>query len=151
MMMKKLAFAGLAIGACLAAPAAALEHEVVIEHAAGTIAADYAGTVKVETRQVGTAGVAGRPSTLRCEWTASLSVERTAKVGETLQSRRSMARDDVATGSRPGWCASQAKAIDNLVDSRRDTFRTAMLALVEQDRSAILAEADSVRAGNREG
>ena len=142
-MMKKLAFAGLAIGACLATPAAALEHEVVIEHAAGTIAADYAGTVKVETRQVGTAGVAGRPSTLRCE--------RTAKVGETLQSRRSMARDDVATGSRPGWCASQAKAIDNLVDSRRDTFRTAMLAMVEQDRSAILAEADSVGAGNREG
>jgi hypothetical protein len=38
-----------------------------------------------------------------------------------------------------------------LVDSRRETFRNAMLALVEQDRTALLAEADGVRASNREG
>lgn len=149
-MMKKLSIAVL-LGACIASPAMALEHEVVIEHAAGTIAADYAGTVTVETRQVGSAGVAGRPSTLRCIWTASLSVERTAKVGDTLNSRRSMTGDDVASGSRPGWCQTQANAIDRLVDSRRETFRMAMLELVEQDRSAILAEADSLRATNREG
>jgi hypothetical protein len=148
--MKKLSIAVL-LGACAASPAMALEHEVVIEHAAGTIAADYAGTVTVETRQVGSAGVAGRPNSLRCVWTASLSVERIAKVGENLSSRRSMTGDDVASGSRPGWCLAQANAIDRLVDSRRETFRTAMLELVEQDRSAILAEADSLRAGNREG
>ena len=100
-MMKKLGIAVL-LGACLASPAMALEHEVVIEHAAGTIAADYAGTVTVETRQIGAAGAAGRPNTLRCVWTASLNVERSAKVGETLNSRRSMARDDVTSGSRPG-------------------------------------------------
>jgi hypothetical protein len=151
MTMKKLACAGLVIGACLASPALALEHEVVIEHAAGTIAADYEGAVQVETRQVGAAGVAGRPSTLRCEWTASLSVERTAKVGDTFQARRSMSRDNVARGSKPGWCETQAKAIDKLVDARKETFRTAMLELVEADRTAIVAEADSARATGREG
>lgn len=148
-MMKKLALAGLFAGAFLASPALALEHEVVIEHAAGTIAADYDGAVTIETRQVGAAGVAGRPSTLRCEWSASLSVERTAKVGQALQTRRSMARDDVAKGSKPGWCETHTKAIDALVDARRDTFRAAMLEMVEQDRSAILAEAEGAR--SREG
>ena len=149
--MKKLAFAGLAVGMMVAAPAQALEHEVVIEHAAGPIAADYAGTVKVETRQVGTAGVAGRPSTLRCNWSASLRVDRTAVVGDAMQSRRSMTRDGVASGSTPGWCSTNNASIDRLVDARSDTFRTAMLAMVDQDRTAILAEADSMRSGNREG
>ena len=149
--MKKLALAGVVIATCLASPAFALEHEVMIEHPAGPIAADYDGTVKVETRQVGTAGVAGRPSTLRCNWIASLSVERTAIVGESLQSRRTLTQDNVARGSKTGWCATRTKAIDDLVDAKRDEFHTAMLALVEQDRTALLAEADSLRASNREG
>ncbi|MDT8279534.1 MAG: hypothetical protein RQ806_03170 [Erythrobacter sp.] len=151
MMMKKLCLAGLVIGACLASPAMALEHEVVIEHDRGAIAADYQGVVSVETRQIGTAGVAGRPSSLRCIWTASLNVERTAMIGETLQSRRLLSSDDVASGSRPGWCGANAKAIDRLVDLRRETFRTAMLALAGEDRTALLAEADGVGTKNREG
>jgi hypothetical protein len=149
--MKKLAVAGLLAAACIASPAAALEHEVVIDHPAGTIAADYKGAVKVETRQVGTAGVAGRPSTLRCVWTASLSVERTAQLGDTLQTRRSMRREDVASGSRPGWCEASDEAIDRLVAARRDTFRAAMVELAEQDRTAILAEAESAGTRGREG
>lgn len=149
--MKKYVLMGMAFGACLASPALALEHEVVIDHVSGPIAADYRGSVTVETRQVGAAGAAGRPSTLRCEWTASLNVERVAKVGESLRSQRSMSRDDVAKGSKPGWCETNTKAIDKLVEARKESFRTAMLALVEQDRSAILAEADSARSGNREG
>lgn len=149
--MKKYVLMGMALGACLASPALALEHEVVIDHADGPIAADYRGSVTVSTRQVGAAGAAGRPSTLRCEWTASLNVERVAKVGETLRSQRSIRRDDVESGSKPGWCETNAKAIDKLVDARRDSFRSAMLALVEQDRSALLAEAESERPGNREG
>ena len=68
-----------------------------------------------------------------------------------MQSRRSMTRDDVATGSSPGWCSTQEKSIDRLVEARRDTFREAMLALVAEDRGAILAEADSARAADREG
>ena len=148
--MKKYVLAGL-VGAAIAVPAAALEHEVVIDHAGGPIAADYTGSVTIDTKQVGTAGVAGRPSTLRCNWTATLNVERVAQVGDSLRSQRTLTSEDVASGSRPGWCESNAKAIDRLVDSRRDSFRTAMLALVDQDRSANLAEAESARSSNREG
>lgn len=141
--MKKLVMGAAALAASLAAPAAALEHEVVINHAEGPIAADYKGTVTVETRQVGTAGVAGRPSTLACQWSARLDVERVAKVGEAMRSQRMLTRDGVASGRRAGWCETQAKAIDRMVEARRDTLRSAMMALVEQDREALLAEADT--------
>ncbi|PKP90085.1 MAG: hypothetical protein CVT76_10110, partial [Alphaproteobacteria bacterium HGW-Alphaproteobacteria-15] len=123
MMMKKFGIAGLIIGAYFGSPALALEHAVTIEHAGGPIAADYQGTIAVDLRQVGAAGVAGRPSTLRCNWTASLAVERTAKVGETLQTRNWLNRDDVASGSRPGWCKPQDRAIKRLVESKREEFR----------------------------
>lgn len=148
--MKKLSILGLAIGVCFAAPAMALEHKVVIEHPEGPIAADYAGTVDVETRQIGSVGAPGRPSTLRCQWSASLSLERTAQVGETLKTRREMRQDDVASGSTPGWCRTNAKAIDKLVDARKETFRSAMLELVAQDRTALLAEAGQGAAAGRD-
>ena len=147
--MKKLVMSALALAAGIAAPAAALEHEVVIDHADGPIAADYKGTVTVETRQVGSAGAPGRPSTLACRWTARLDVERVASVGEVFRSQRILTRDKVASGSRPGWCETQARAIDRIVEARRDTMRSAMLALVEQDRAALLAEADSTTSRTR--
>ena len=149
--MKKFVLAGLVASATLATPALALEHEVVIDHEAGPIAADYKGSVSIETTQVGAAGVAGRPSTLRCNWTATLNVERVANVGDSRRSQRSLTSEDVASGSRPGWCETSAKAIDRMVDTRSDRFRTAMLALVEQDRSTILAEAESASDNIRGG
>ena len=73
--MIKRAFVGAALAVSIASPALALEHEVVIDHAAGPIAADYRGSVKIETRQIGTAAVGGSPSTLRWRpgtWRAAL-------------------------------------------------------------------------------
>lgn len=148
--MNKFAFAGLVL-AGLSSPALALEHNVVIDHADGPIAADYRGSVTIETRQVGAAGVAGRPSTLRCQWSASLTVERVATVGEALRTRRSLARENVASGSRPGWCETSDAAIARLVDARRETFRAALVELAEQDRAALLAEAEGAPRPGREG
>lgn len=141
MIRRALFSAMLALG--FAAPAFALEHEVVIDHAAGPIAADYRGAVTIETQQLGAAGVAGRPSTLRCQWSATLAVERVASVGTALQSRRTLTRKDVASGSRPGWCPTDPDVIDRLVDKRGEGLRSAMLALVEQDRATLIAEADT--------
>lgn len=147
--MNNCIFLGAAMAVCLASPAIALEQEVVIDHSAGPIAADYTGAVTVKTTQIGSAGADGRPSTLACRWTATLHVERVAKIGESLPSRRALTRDQVTGGSKPGWCAANAKAIDRLVDLRNDAIRSAMLALVEQDRAAIMAEADVAAARTR--
>lgn len=148
--MNKFAFAGLVL-AGLASPALALEHSVVIDHDDGPIAADYQGSVTIETRQVGAAGVAGRPSTLRCQGTALLSVERIATVGEALRTQRSLVRKNVVSGSRPGWCETSDAAIARLVDARRETFRAALVEVAEQDRAALLAEAEGAARPSREG
>jgi hypothetical protein len=131
------------VAACVASPAIALEHEVVIDHSAGSIAADYRGSVRIETKQVGAAGAAGRPSTLGCQWSASLDVERVAKVGTSLKSHRTLTSDNVARGVRPGWCPTDDSALAKLVDPRGPKVRAALMALVEQDRAALVAEADT--------
>ncbi|MFM7348675.1 MAG: hypothetical protein ACKO01_04225 [Erythrobacter sp.] len=141
--MMKRALAGAVLAGLLATPALALEHEVVIDHAAGPIAADYRGSVRIATKQVGTAGVAGRPNTLRCQWSASLDVERVAKVGAALRSQRTLTSADVANGSRAGWCPSDPATLDKLVDARSPKMREALMALVEQDRALLVAEADT--------
>lgn len=117
---------------------------MVIDRAAGPISADYRGAVTIETKQVGTAGVAGRPSTLRCQWTASLNVQRVAKVGAALSSRRTLTSEDVTSGFKLGWCPVNPAALAKLVNARGARFQAAMLALVAQDRAALLAEADTL-------
>jgi hypothetical protein len=141
--MIKRALVGGVLAACLAAPAAALEHEVVIDHSAGSIAADYRGAVRIETKQVGTAGAPGRASTLRCQWRAALDVERVAKVGASLSSRRTLTSEDVASGYRPGWCPTDDQALAKLVEPRGPRMRAALMALVAQDRAVLVAEADT--------
>jgi len=141
--MMKHALAGAVLAASVAAPAFALEHDVVIDHAAGPIAAGYRGTVTIDTKQIGSVGAAGRPSSLRCQWSASLNVERVAKVGSALSSRRTLSSADVTSGSMPGWCPTNPEAIDKLVDARDARLRAAMLALVEQDHAALVAEAET--------
>lgn len=149
--MKKLAFAGLAAALALSAPALAMEHSTVIKHPVGPITADYTGATRVEMRQVGAVAGAGRASSLRCQWSVSLSVERQARVGAKLQAKRSMLRNDVITGSSPGWCSERGNGIDRVVEARRDDLRSAMMAMVAQDREVILVEAEGAHAGQREG
>lgn len=144
--MKRFAFAGLMLGALIAAPAQALEHKVTIEHPdAGPIAADYRGSANIVETQIGSAGPGGRASTLRCQWSVSLTVERTALAGSGMQASRSMTQDNALKGSAPGWCSSNSKGIQRIVDAKRDSLRQTMMAMVEQDRAVILAEADSAK------
>ncbi len=144
--MKRFAFAGLMLGALIAAPAQALEHRATIEHPdAGPIAADYRGSTRIVEKQIGSAGPGGRASTLRCMWSVSLTVERTALEGSGMQASRSMKQENALKGSAPGWCSSNSKAIQRIVDARRDSLRQTMMAMVAQDRAVILAEADSAK------
>ncbi len=149
--MKTIALAAVAAGLALSAPVHAMEHKTVIEHPVGPIAADYTGATSVEMKQIGSVGSAGRPSSLRCQWSVSLSVERNAQVGTGLQAKRSMVRDDVVQGSSPGWCSERGNGIDKIVDARRDVLRSAMMAMVAQDREVILVEADGAHAKMRGG
>lgn len=135
----------------LGAPALAMEHKTIIDHPVGTIAADYSGTSRVSLQQVGSVSVGGRPETLRCRWTVSLVVERQARLGSGQEARRTLSQSDVVKGSVPGWCPQRDHAAERFAAKHRDDLHAALMALVEQDRALILAEADRMRGTPREG
>ncbi|GEN98508.1 hypothetical protein NSE01_03410 [Novosphingobium sediminis] len=143
-----LAFAATTLA--LGAPVQAMEHKATIDHPVGQIAADYSGTTKVAMQQVGTAGVGGRQDSLRCHWSVSLVVERQARLGEGPEARHTLARSNVVKGSAPGWCPQQGHLAERIAARHRDDLHAAMMALVEQDRALILAEADRMRGAPRE-
>lgn len=143
--MKAVAFAAMFAGVALGSPAQALEHKAVIEHGVGPIAADYEGSTTIRMEQLGSAGGAGRSSSLRCQWSVSLTVERKAQVGPDLKAHRSMTRANALNGSAPGWCSERSNGIDKMIAARHHKLHAQMLAMVEQDRAVILAEADNAR------
>lgn len=148
--MKTCALALAAAAMTLGAPALAMEHRTTIDHPVGTIAADYSGTSRVSLQQIGSASGGGRQDTLRCRWTVSLVVERQARLGAGQEARRTLAQSDVAKGSTPGWCPQRDHAAERLAARHRDALHAAMMALIEQDRALILAEADRMRGAPRE-
>lgn len=141
--MKKFAFASLALGMIVAAPAHALEHEITIDSAAGKIAADYDGVVQIDTKTVGTAKIPGRRNTQRCQYAVSLEVERLASMGEAFQARRSMISEDVLAGSFPGRCETSDARISSIIEAHRDRLQVALMELVEQDKQILVAEAST--------
>lgn len=142
--MNKCALAAAAAALVMCAPAQAMEHKTTIDHAVGPIAADYTGSTRVAMEQVGSAGAAGRPSSLSCRWTVSLAVDRHARLGSGHQARRSLVRSDVVKGSTPGWCPDREYGAERIAARHGKDIHAALMALVEQDRALILAEADSM-------
>jgi hypothetical protein len=62
-----------------------------------------------------------------------------------------MKQDNALKGSAPGWCSSNSKDIQRIVDAKRDSLRQTMMAIVAQDRAEIIAEADSAKNRARAG
>ncbi|MDF8334110.1 hypothetical protein [Novosphingobium cyanobacteriorum] len=139
---------GIAGGAMVAGTAAAeaatgsLRHSTVVTHRGVPISADYEGVSEIALRQIGSTAPGGRASTLRCAWTVSLAVERTARAGKAASARHTMRQENALAGEAAGWCAGARQAIERTVAARQDRLQATMMALVAQDRAAILAEAD---------
>ena len=149
--MKSVVIAAIIAGVALGSPAQALEHKTVIDHDLGQVAVDYEGSTSIRTEQIGSAGGAGRSSSLRCQWSVSLIVERRAQVGPDLRAHRSMTRSNALGGSAQGWCSERSNGIDRMIAARHDKLHVQMLAMVEQDRAVLLAEADNARRTQPEG
>jgi hypothetical protein len=141
---------GIACGAILAGaasaetPGKALRHSTVLTHRGVPISADYEGATEIALRQIGSTAPGGRASTLRCAWTVSLAVERTARAGAAHSARHTLRQDNALAGEAAGWCAGARQAIERTVAARHDRLHATMMALVSSDRAAILAEADSL-------
>jgi hypothetical protein len=142
----------LVASAAVAVPLTATEaHEVRIEHSSGAVDARYHGRLVVAHRQVGAVAPGGRASTLRCAWQADVVVDRAARHPSGSTMARSITRDRVLTGSRPGWCAGARQAIDREVAARSADIRTHLLAVADEDRATLMAETDRLHAHDSAG
>lgn len=123
-----------------------IAHSIRIDHDAGPVHADYRMRIDVRHDQVGTAGPGGRPSTLRCRWQADLLLDRSARHSAGTVLQRSLRRDAVASGSRPGWCTANRDAIARDVARATTDVQGEIRALAQQDADGLRAELD--RLGN---
>lgn len=118
------------------------EHRVAVDHPAGAVDATYRSTVAIARRQLGAVAPGGRPQTLRCAWSAGMTVERSARHASGAMLTRTLRRDDVLAGSRPGWCGTHRDGIAREVASRGAHVRDQLLAVAAEDRTALHAELD---------
>jgi len=142
---------GLLLGAMVAAPDGGMEHNVRIDHRSGTVESKYNADVRITHKQVGTVGAGGRPSTLRCLWSAGLVVDRQARHATGSTMARSFAHDSVVEGSRPGWCSAQQGSIAREVADRQPEFHEHLVRLAHEDHGVLHAEIDRMHGTTQAG
>ncbi len=143
---------GLILGlAAATVPAATVDHATRIDHHSGPVDARYRGTVAVAHRQVGSVAPGGRASTLRCMWSANMVVDRhaTAATGTTMT--RNFVRNDIASGSRAGWCDTQRNSIAKEVAARMQDMNGHIVAVAQEDHDVLRAELDRAHDKTRNG
>jgi len=96
--------------------------------------ADYVGAARVVMQQVGSAGAAGRPGSLRCNWTR-VADGRTAGAARFGTGGKPLAGAQRRGGQGPGFrpaSLDRGDGAERIVARHRDKVRAAMMALVEQ-------------------
>ncbi|MEH3120585.1 MAG: hypothetical protein PGN16_01195 [Sphingomonas phyllosphaerae] len=135
--------AGLLLGTPIAPVPADAAHRVQLDHRGQQVDVTYRSAVDVTHKQVGAVGAPGRPSALRCAWTASVDVHREARHAAGHVMARTISAEAPLTGSRPGWCATQRHAIAQDVAARSGKVRDHLLAVAARDQDALVAELDA--------
>ena len=140
--MTSVIVASLSLGLLAAASSAPAAHRVQIDHRSGAVDAHYRGELDVSHKQIGSAGPGGRASSLRCAWTAKISVNREARHASGVVMTRAFTSDAVVKGSRPGWCSTNKTAIAQDVAMRTDDIQRHLLAAAEKDHPVLTAEVE---------
>lgn len=146
--MNRMPLIGLALLA--ATPAFAQDHVVRLDHRDQPVEARYRGAIAITHRQVGAVVPGGRAATLRCTWRADLTVTREAR-GAGITAARSLSRDGVLAGSRPGWCDTSRRAIAEEVAARAGEVDDHVRALAQEDHAPLRAELDRLSADRAAG
>ncbi|WP_242416520.1 hypothetical protein [Sphingomonas panni] len=119
------------------------QHVVTIRHAAaGSARVEYRATPSIRYRQLGAVAPGGRPSTLRCSWSADLIVDRVATLDAGTMLSRSFVRRGIVDGSRPGWCGSSRAVIEGEAGKRIGSTDRHVQAAAAADRPVLIAELD---------
>lgn len=126
-------------------------HSVRIDHRRGAVDAEYRSRVVVTHKQVGSVAPGRVPTTLRCQWQATLIVDRDARHAGGATMARTMTHDAALTGSRPGWCDGARRAIARDVAARDAALRTKLIAMATDDHPVLTAEIERLHDPVRRG
>lgn len=126
----------------MAMAATAATHSVQIDHRGSSIQAVYSAQTRLSTRTVG-AGAPNRMDDRRCLWTATISVERRLTHSPALA--RTLSTDRQISGTQPGACVGNRKAIEGELARRDELIRDHLTAVAQQDHAPLLAELDAAR------
>ncbi|WP_052134678.1 hypothetical protein [Sphingomonas sp. 37zxx] len=149
--MINLLTAGLMLGMTAAVSSATVVHETRIDHHTGPVHVRYNGAVMIEHKQIGTVAPGGRPSTLRCAWQANMAVTREAKATPGTLMTRQFVREDIASGSRAGWCSSNKAAIAKEVAARTTELDRQIIEVAQDDQNVLRSELDRLHGAVRAG
>jgi hypothetical protein len=125
----------------IALAAAAATHTTQIEHRGTPVEAVYSARTDIQMRTVG-AHTPNRMDSRRCQWTATIVVERQLSSRPVLA--RTLQGDRPLSGSQSGPCTTQTSEIEREVARRDDVIKAQLLAVAERDRTPLLAELDAV-------
>lgn len=142
--MISLVFLGMIASSTSVFPDDTFDTQLVIKDAARTVIADYDVEISIETNEIGTTPIPGRRNTKRCNYSASIAIERDARIGAAYVSRRSLSQHEVISGSISGRCGHQQKWIETLVQKRSDELRSAVDAAAYEDRALLISEASAL-------
>jgi len=143
--------AGLAFGAVGSALGMTVDHQTQVDHHSGPVAVKYRSDVAIKYKEVGTVAPGGRASSLRCDWAATMLVERQALATSGSSLSRSFHSKPVMSGSRSGWCSTSKVAITKEVADRAADMQRHLVLLARQDEAFLRAELDRIHGRQRVG
>ncbi|PAX06751.1 hypothetical protein [Sphingomonas lenta] len=119
---------------------------VTIDGAGEPIDLTYDARPDVRYRQLGAVAPPGRPSSLRCAWSADMRVARRAeRRGVPLASlSRDLAKLNLAEGSRHGWCAQVRAGVEREVAGMAAAAQPRVREVVARDQASVSAELRSL-------
>jgi hypothetical protein len=127
----------------LMALAAAATHNVSVEHHGNQVGATYTARADIRTKTVG-AKTPNRMDSQRCQWTATIVVDRKLDHGPALA--RTVSSDKRFSGSEAGACTPGRQSGERNMAQYQEKIEAHLIAVAEADRAPLLAELDSVRA-----
>ncbi len=143
--------AGLVLAATGAALGLTVDHQNQMDHRSGPVAVKYRGDVVITHKQMGAVAPGGRPSSLRCDWAASMSVARHAVAASGTRLVRTIDSEPVMSGTRPGWCVASHGAIRKEVAAKAAHMQQHLMMLAQEDEQMLRVELDRIHGPQRAG
>lgn len=126
----------------IAMAAAAATHSVQIDHRGAPVQATYTARAEIREKTVG-AKVPNRMDMQRCQWTATIVVDRALSHSPALT--RTVSSDKQFSGSEHGACTPNRNTGERNMTQHEGKIRDHLTQVAEQDRAPLLAELDAVR------